>query len=380
MDNNVRPSGDSDPTSPSDYSLIGVLRTLWQWRKPIVYTAAAAAIGAILISLLLADYFKAETRFLALSPDQYTPEAIFGLTNSKTYFYGNMNDIDRVMAIAESNELADYLIETHGLYEHYDIDPDHDRAVSKVRGHFFDLYEVSKTPRDEVKIEMEDKEPELAAALANAARDRVDYLNKEIYREYLRKTIEVMQGEVSGKQQYLDGFADSLRKIREVYDIYDLNTQMELLSTKSNEAIQGILGAKAKITAYENGRIRGAQDSIAKISVELAAMERVKLSLDTQLVQLNSGMEPMLNMLDGRGRMSLALNEDLKRLKMFESALTSNQSSIAVLEVAQAPVVKSRPKRMFIVIGAVFVAFVLAVLGVLAIDNSRKFDWSKITE
>lgn len=380
MDKNVRPSGNSSTATPSDYSLIGVLRTLWQWRKPIVYTTVIAAVGAVIISLLLANYYKAETRFLALSPDQYTPEAIFGLTNSKTYFYGNMNDIDRVMAIAESNELADYLIETHGLYEHYDIDPDHERAVSKIRGHFFDLYEVTKTPRDAVMLEVEDKDPELAAVLANSARDRIDYLSKEIYREYLRKTIEVMQGEVDGKQQYLDGFTDSLRKIRETYEIYDLNTQMELLSTKSNQARQGILGARAKIAAYESGSIRGAQDSIAKLNVDLAAMERVKLNLDTQLVQLNTGMEPMLNMLDGRGRMSEAFNEDLKRLKMFESALTSNQSSIAVLEVAQPPVIKSRPKRMFIVIGAAFVAFLLAVLGVLAIDNSRKFDWSKITE
>lgn len=364
----------------TDFSLLGVLRSLWQWRRPIIITTIVAAVGAVIISLLMADYYTAETRFLAINPDQVNPDIISGTISSKTPLYGNMNDIDRLLAIAESNELVDFLVEKYNLYEHYKIDVSDPKASTKVRRKFHSMYEVTKTPKDAILIEVEDKDPALAAKLANDAREQIDLISRRLIKDALGKTVDVIKRDVETQQVELNQIADSLRKLRATYQLYDLNNQMEVLTTKSSQVNQRLTDMDAKLATYRTSRIRGAQDSIVKLKVVQAGLISVKIELDSQLNMMSKGLEPMLAMIESRASLSKTFNNAKQRQELFENALKSDQSLIAILETAQPPEVKSRPKRMFIVIGATFVAFLLSVLGALAIENGRQFDWKKITD
>lgn len=374
------PSTSEPAPATSEFDLLGVLRSLWQWRRPILYVSAAAAIGSLIISLLLPVYYQAETSFLAINPDQANPDIISGTIASKTPLYGNMNDIDRLMAIAESNELVDYLVDEFGLYEHYDIDSTNLKASVKVRRKFRGLYEVTKTPQDAILIEVEDTDPELAAQLANAARQRLDHISKNLIRQALGKTVEVMRRDVENQQNILLGMADSLRILRETYAIFDLETQTEVLTTRSNQIRQRLTSVEAKLAAYRDSRLRGARDSVAKLGVERQGLRSVQASLDSQLALVSIGMEPILAIVEGRTSLSELHNEAKQRLEQFQNAMQSDLSLIATLETAQPPVIKSRPKRSLVVVGATFVAFLLSVLGVLAIENGRRYDWKKITD
>ena len=89
-------------------NLIGVLKTLFRWKKQLIILCGAVGIGSIIIVLLLPVYYKASTTFLAASPDQAKPELLFGEGNLKTEYYGNANDIDRLLTIANSNELVEF--------------------------------------------------------------------------------------------------------------------------------------------------------------------------------------------------------------------------------------------------------------------------------
>ena len=75
---------------------------------------------------------------------------------------------------------------------------------------------------------------------------------------------------------------------------------------------------------------------------------------------------------------SIQLSEDKERYKQIQAAYNSDVSAIILVEKAQVPVVKSRPVRSLIVIGAVLIAFLFAVIGVLLLDNYKDVDWKKI--
>ncbi|MCB0585551.1 MAG: hypothetical protein KDD06_09545, partial [Phaeodactylibacter sp.] len=76
-------------------NLIDVLKTLFKWKRPIFYVCLIAGVGSIVISLFLSNYYAATTIFLAVSPDQATPEALYGKGQLRNEYYGNENDIDR---------------------------------------------------------------------------------------------------------------------------------------------------------------------------------------------------------------------------------------------------------------------------------------------
>ena len=58
-------------------SLLGVLQTLFKWKKPILITTLIGAVGSIIIVLLLPVYYQSETIFYAASPDLAMPERMF---------------------------------------------------------------------------------------------------------------------------------------------------------------------------------------------------------------------------------------------------------------------------------------------------------------
>lgn len=359
-------------------NLLGVIQSIWRWRRNIIIASAIAFVGSIGLSLLMTIYFQAETRFLALSPDQSSPETLFGTTGSKPQLYGNMNDIDRLLAIAESNELVDHLVDSFNLYTHYDIDPEKPRASVLVQRKFFGLYEVTKTARDAISIKVEDEDPVIAAGLANAAREYTDHLSRRIIKDAQRKNIEALRTEINSKRNRLLSLTDSLAKLRVTYEIYDLETQMEVMSTDLALMQQKIVNTGARIEAYQGSRIRGANDSIAKLNVSLKGLEMAKISLDSQLLELNEGVAPIISLTKSQAVQNSYLNTDVERLKQYEAALSSSQPTIALLETARVPEIKSRPKRSFVVLGATFVTFIFAILAALLVDNGRRYDWKKM--
>jgi tyrosine-protein kinase Etk/Wzc len=79
--------------------------------------------------------------------------------------------------------LADFLIDTFNLYEHYDIDPEGRQSALPRSGSFYELYEVTKTKRDAIELSVEDTDKALAAKIANAARDKIDATVQQLMKE-----------------------------------------------------------------------------------------------------------------------------------------------------------------------------------------------------
>ena len=110
-------------------NLLGVLETIFRWKKQILRVVVITTIASVIISLFLSNYYQANTLFYAASQDLAKPAAV-GPTPFTPNYYGEGEDIDRIMTIANSGELLDYLVYRFDLYSHYDID------TSKVKGVF----------------------------------------------------------------------------------------------------------------------------------------------------------------------------------------------------------------------------------------------------
>ncbi|MEL6275181.1 MAG: hypothetical protein AAFU03_08770, partial [Bacteroidota bacterium] len=219
-----------------------------------------------------------------------------------------------------------------------------------------------------------------AAALANAAREQIDYLSRKIIKDAQRKNITAIKGEIEAKQTFLRQMEDSIRTLRDTFRIYDLVTQQEVLSTELAGLEQRTAATEAKILAYQKSRVRGARDSIQKLEITLSGLNQARVNLDSQLQRLNRGMGPLLSMRESRGELSRNLNDEAERLKQYQAALRSTQPTIALLEEAQPPVIKSRPKRSFIVVGATFFTFLFAVLAALLVEQGKRYRWEEILD
>ena len=365
------------PPAPPPH-LLGVLRSLWQWRKPILYLTLAGTLLAVVISLLLPAYYTGATTFVVISPEQVSIEGVFGNRGGRTQFYGTGDDIDRIMAVAESDELVDFMIERFHLYRVYDIDSTKQKAPDYVRKEFLSLYDVTKTPRDAVELEIQDRSPARAAAMASTALDQINAISLDLIRGTQRRSAAGLRDEISSREATLLDINRQLGELRDKYGVYNTDAQSEALAERTSALQSKLATTNARLDAFRQRGGRASRDSIAKLEIALAGLRSSRTDLDSQLVRLNLSIGPIDNLEEQRETLNEALSEDRIRLKQFETLLRSDQRAVEVIERAKVPVTRSYPIRSLIVVGAAVFSFLCAVIGVLLIESGRKYDWEAV--
>ena len=367
----------SSATPPPPH-LLSVLRSLWLWRRPIAITTATGTLLAIIISLLLPVYYQSTTSFIALNPEQNTIDGIFGVNLGKISLYGDSDDIDRLLAVSESDDLVNYMIQTFDLYRVYDIDSTKRKSPLTVRKEFLDNLLVEKSPRDIISISIEDRDPGRASRMAAAAREKVNDIAAGIAIAAQRRTAESLEDELNLRNTTLTALNDSLRNLRTRSKVYNATTQSSALSETSSELSGSIAGASAQLLAYRRRGGSSARDSIARLEVRLAGYTQAKVAVDSQLSILNESLGEFSTMDEEVTSLNEALALDRLRLKQLKTVLRNDQRVLEVVEPARVPIVKSRPIRSLIVIGSALFTFVAALVGVLLIQSTRRYDWSAV--
>jgi tyrosine-protein kinase Etk/Wzc len=359
------------------HNLLEVLKTLFKWKKQIFYVCAAAVIGTAVISLFLPNYYQAATVFLAVSPDQAKPEALYGKGQLRTEYYGNENDIDRILTIASSTELANFMVDSFELYNHYKIKPGSPKAAFKVRQKFSSLYDVTKTKRDAIELSVEDKDKELAARMATVAREKIEAVAQQLIREGLEKTIRSYQDNIKAKEASLAILSDSLSYLRREYGIYNIVGQTEALPSQVSETEGNLIRNQAKLEALKN--TPGiSKDTIKMLQANVAGLQEEFKVLSSKMESLNEGLGKFGIYERQFIEANQALSEDKERLKQTLALYTSDIPAIVIVEEAQVPVIKSRPKRSIIVLAAGAIAFFFSVLAVLLFDTYQDVDWREV--
>ena len=232
-------------TSPPPH-LLGVLRSLWQWRKPIVFVTIAGTVLAAIISLLLPVYYSASTTFLTISPDQISIDGVFGNTSGRMQFYGTGDDIDRAMSVAESDALVDRLIKKFDLYTVYDIDTTKAKAPLYVRREFMGNYEVKKNARDAIELEIRDQDPIRVAAMVREARNQVNDISLTLVRGTQQRSAQSLRSEITSAEANLTSIDKRIRELRERSGVYNTEAQSEALGAKTTSLQNSIVTTEAK--------------------------------------------------------------------------------------------------------------------------------------
>ncbi len=362
------------PDRKSKDQLLDVLRTLFRWKRPILLTCGIAAVGTAILVLILPVYYQASTSFLVLSPDQSKPELLFGEGNIDPDLFGNTEDVDRILNLAESNALIDHLVDSFHLYAHYDIDSTVLKAPLLVAKTFLGLYDVEKTKRDAVVLTLEDKEPVLAAAIVKAAREYIDRTAQGLIRSSQGRTIATYQADIATKEQQMQVLNDTLSAYRRRYGIYDTQSQAENLTSQSTSLDRRAANLAARVDAYRGMGARY-RDSVAVIEALLRGAEREREAVNAQLERFNTGVSKIISLEEEYDQAVESLNLAREKLRQYQAAYQADLPALMVLEEAEVPLEKSRPLRTLTVLAVTLLAFLFSIAAVLLIENSRDIDF-----
>ncbi len=366
-------------------SLLGVFQFLYQWRKRLLFATLGVGIATALISLLLSNYYQATTTFYAANSDLTKPDRVFGPPGSYVEYFGSGADIDRLMTIAGSVDLLDRMIDTFDLFTLYNIDPQGDQSRERARLKLSGRMEVNQTKYDGITIRIEDTDPQLAADMANKARNIVDQMAREHIRNSQKLLLNTYQISINEKQSYLVALADSLETIQRDYGVYDYRLQYQVIGDQiSRKSIQ-LAGDEARLNAYRRIGYNN-RDTIANITARVAALQ-------SELADLNgTSTDGHFNIRDFSHGATLfskvqqqfentknQLSYDIEKANHLTAAMNGDTPAVIPFEQALPPQLKARPKRAFMVLTSMALTFIFGILFLLVRRQYQQIDWKQLT-
>ncbi len=359
--------------------LIGVIALLYKWRKQIlILFASVVGIAALISFVFLYTYYKSTTVFYVNSTDVFKPEQMFGTSNKDMDYIGTSNDIDRILSIAESEPLKDFLIKKFDLYKHYDVDSTSQKAPFRVLEELEDRYKVKKTKLDAVELSVEDVDRKWAAEIANAAREKIDLIAQQMIKQSQLNLLHAYEKSIFDKDKDLLKLGDSLRVLRQSTGVIDPDKQTESVMTAAMQAENNFIRTQAKYNALKNNKDGVSRDSIAMTEAAMRGYEE-ETKRDKELVgRYNEGFNKvsLLKELFEKERDQKA--KDMQRFIQLQTTYNTNISALNIIEDAKVPVVKSRPNRMLLVGSCGLATLLFSVIGVLLFDRYKSVNWTEV--
>lgn len=359
----------------SNQNLLDLISIFWKWRKSILIVTILAALLSAIICLLLPNYYKATTVFYPASADLSAPQPL-GYVDKNVRYFGNDHDRDRVFTISQSSHLADEIIRKYNLIEHYQIDTTSSKWKHQIRSTFSSYYNIIKTKYDAIELSFEDTNPKLAADIANNIRELIGQGTDRLTKGSQENQLSTFEESIGEKETFLQVMNDSIIQLRNKYGVFDLKTQSEILMTQMTDLETKLLLTDAKLNALSGKSAY--RDSIPYYKATKMGVEKQVNQLKGKLSNFNKGYSEIYNLNNEINQVSHQLSIDKERVKQLQSSFNQSGLSLHVIQTAEVPVIKSRPRRSLYVLASALFAFGVSCLFVLLLHSYRSISWKEI--
>ena len=341
-----------DTAEDDEISLLDLLQTIVDNLRLLIIGPLVVGLAALGISFAVPPTFTATVKFLPPQQQQSAAASMLaslgGLGGLAGAAAGLKNPADQYLAFMKSNSVQDELIERFKLQERYETKFKDDTRLTLTAN-----ARASSGKDGIISIQVDDKDPQFAADLANA---HVDELQKLLARLA-----------VTEAQQRRAFFEKQLTQVKDKMIAAELalkgtGVNSSVLKSNPTSAVAAVAALKAQVTAQEVkvGAMRG---YLAETAPDFKQAMNELANLRTQLAKQEKD-EPASTA--GQGDYvakyrEFKYQETLFELfaKQFEVAKIDESREgavIQVLDAAQPPERKSKPKKALIAIIATLAA------------------------
>ncbi|GAB1403821.1 MAG: hypothetical protein PHX54_01470 [Lentimicrobiaceae bacterium] len=221
------------PTDYKEFDSTGLGIFLFTWRKHLIIIGLVAAILAALFSssIFITPLYRSSVVLFPVSSNSISRALLNEQPSAKSDIleFGEDEQTEQMLQILSSSKIRDRVVRKYDLMKHYKINP-----ASKYKNtELYRLWEKNITFRRTdymaVKITVLDRDPQMAADIANTISELHDSIKNEMQRERAVRGFEIVKNEYLKLKNDIAAKEDSLRKIREK-GVYDYESQSEMIN------------------------------------------------------------------------------------------------------------------------------------------------------
>ena len=232
-----------------------LVQFIWEERKPIIIITSVSFVVAVIISLLLTPlYLSTAIVFPAASSNVSFSEQ--RNVKAAAMDFGEEEQAEQLVQILQSSRIRDKVVSKYNLLNHYEISKDDVNKNYKLIKAYNSYFSFTRTRFGSIQIDVLDKDPELAAKMANEIVDLIDTVKNEMIKERTIPAFEVNKRKLKQLVQQKDSILfllDSLNNLGVVSNdirsnlfqaLVDANNANEKEQIKERIAINTKLGSQ----------------------------------------------------------------------------------------------------------------------------------------
>ncbi len=322
-----------------------ILLFLHKWRKPLIIVTSVAIIASIIFSssFFITPKFKS-TVILYPAASNAVSKALLTENPSATddiLKFGAEEETEQMLQILNSNKIRDKVIAKYDLINHYGISQNSRFKNTLLYDEYDQNITFRRTEFMAIKITVLDKDPQMAADIANDISALLDSTKNDMQQERAQKGYSIVKEKYFKLKDEIQVMEDSLKVLRE-FGVIDYETQAEMINQQL--AIELAHGNKGAVD-----RLQAKLDVLAKYGGSYVSIRD-------------------------------ALEYEKKQLSMlkakYEEAKTDAEQVLPskfVVNSAYKAEKKSYPIRWIIVVISTISAFLLTVVIILIIENLSNY-------
>lgn len=327
----------------NNFNSISLLLFLWKWRKFLLIILGGAIVVSSVVSLMITPKYQSRVIMFPTSTNSISKALISDNSgpDQDIMEFGEEEQAEQLLQVLSSSIIRDKIIEKYDLMTHYEIDPESRYKLTNLHTEYNSNIKFSRTKYMAVEITVMDKDPQIAADIANDIAALLDSVMNDMQKERSVKAFQIVERTYLDLEAHIVKMEDSLSWLRS-RGIHDYESQSErMFEALSKEYAKGNV---AGINALESQL-----DTLAKYG---GAYVSIRDALEYDKKQLSE-----------------------MKLK-YEEAKIDAQEFLPhkfIVDRAYKAEKKAYPVRWLIVAVSTFSTFFLALIGLILFQNISQF-------
>ena len=252
---------------------ISLFSILYKWRKKIITISFAAAIIAAVVSLFITNKYKSEV-ILFPTMNLSSGKALLNEYNDFLEI-GEEEELEHMMQILQSNDIKQRVVTKFDLINHYEIDASKEKHYADLMKKYDEHVEFGITKYSSIRIAVLDKQPQMAANIANEIASLIDTVMNNLQKSMAEQGYESLIRDRDFVLSEIKVLEDSIAKIR-AFGINDYESQAEVLNEQ---------WARAKIVNNHSAAL-----VIEKMLATLSIYGGLYVSIRDQLIYIRGNL------------------------------------------------------------------------------------------
>ncbi len=214
------------------------------------------AVVSIVVSLSIEPLFKSSATVFPASSSSISNDLLSSNLSRKDILrFGDEQEVEQMLQVLHSDVIRDAVVKKFKLMEHYDIDSAEAFPQTKLNRMYSKNIQFKRTQYQSVVIEVLDKDPQMAADIANSITQLFDTAMTKMKRDRALIALTLVEKEYHSALKNLGIMQDSLKQIQ-LLGINNYESQSEVF----NDAY-----AQALLTS-NTSRIKELEEKLALLS------------------------------------------------------------------------------------------------------------------